>query len=323
MPAGLATLAVDAQRMTDDRLDAETVEHGAEDPVVVETGGQVGVQIGLTGLLAVDDPLVQVGGPQSPDPTGELDVVAVVDLGQVVEGAGLLRVRKRVGPTLVGDLDETLFDVDVGGSVLAHRAQLDQVDGRITLGDGVQQVEGAHHVVDLGVDGVLAVDHGVGSGTLLGEVHDRLGLETLERAVHEDGISQIADEGIELETRHFFPHPDTVMKLADGNEAVHPHLVVVLPANEIVDHTHVVSPTRQVQRRRPSQIPVTTEHEDPQPCHLLLSAHLCPPGPWNGVYPGPERFTRDSAVDGLPVPVRTRKNRRSVWEEPGSGCRTP
>ena len=237
------------------------------------------MQVGLAGLLAVDDPLVQVGGPQSPDATGELDVVAVVHLGQVVEGPGLLRVGQHVGPALVGDLDEALFDVDVGRSVLAHRAQLDQVDGRITLGDGVQQVEGAHHVVDLGVDGVLAVDHRVGSRALLGEVHDRLGLEALERVVHEVGIGQVADEGLELEPRHLFPHPDPVLELADGDEAVHPHLVVVLPANEIVDHTDVMSTTRQVQRRRPSQIPVTTEHEDPQPCHLLLSAHLRPPGP--------------------------------------------
>ena len=46
----LAALAVDGERVADDRLDAEAVEHGAEDAVVVEPGGQVGVQVGLLGL---------------------------------------------------------------------------------------------------------------------------------------------------------------------------------------------------------------------------------------------------------------------------------
>ena len=57
-----------------------------------------------------------------------MDVVAVVHLGQVVEGARLLRVRQHVGAALVGDLDEALFDVDVGRPVLAHRPELDEVD---------------------------------------------------------------------------------------------------------------------------------------------------------------------------------------------------
>ena len=41
---GLAARAVDGQRMAGDGLDAEPVEHGAEDAVVVEAGGQVGVE---------------------------------------------------------------------------------------------------------------------------------------------------------------------------------------------------------------------------------------------------------------------------------------
>ena len=47
------------------------------------------------------------------------------------------------------------------------------------------QVEGAHHVVDLGVDGVGPVDHGVGGAALLGEVHDGVGLEAVEQGLDE------------------------------------------------------------------------------------------------------------------------------------------
>jgi hypothetical protein len=48
--------------------------------------------------------------------------------------------------------------------------------------DCVQHVDGAQHVVALGVDGVLAVDHGVGGGALLAKVHHGVRLEGL-RAV--------------------------------------------------------------------------------------------------------------------------------------------
>ena len=94
--AGLAALAVDGQRVADHGLDAEAVEDGAEVLVVVEPGDQPLVGGGLVGLDAVDDALVEVGRAQPPDPAGEVDVVRVVDLREVVERAGQLRERQRV-----------------------------------------------------------------------------------------------------------------------------------------------------------------------------------------------------------------------------------
>jgi len=66
-----------------------------------------------------------------------------------------------------------------GRAVLAHRDQLDQVDLRVDLGDREQQVEVCDHVVLLSVDGVLAVDHRVRRGALLGEVDHRVGRKSL------------------------------------------------------------------------------------------------------------------------------------------------
>lgn len=48
-------------------------------------------------------------------------------LGQVIEGAGLLGVGQGVGAAVVGDGDVALLNVNVGGAILAHGAQLDQV----------------------------------------------------------------------------------------------------------------------------------------------------------------------------------------------------
>lgn len=53
-----------------------------------------------------------------------MDVVTVMNLGEVVEAVGLLGVWQRVGASIMVDGDPALLDVDVGGAILAHGTQL-------------------------------------------------------------------------------------------------------------------------------------------------------------------------------------------------------
>ena len=181
--------------MAEDGLDHHPVEHRAEHAVVVEAGGKSWIELGLLGVGAVHDPLVEVGGAHAPDPTAELDVVAVVHLREVVEGAGPLRVEDAVLAALVLDLEPPLLDVDVGLAVLAHRPELDEVDVAVDVGDRVHHVEVADDVVRLRVDRVRLVDHRVRRGALLAEVDDRVGAEVADHLVDERGVDQIADVG--------------------------------------------------------------------------------------------------------------------------------
>ena len=254
--------------MPGDGLDAEAVQHGAEDAVVVEAGGQHRVQVGLFGRLAVDDALVEVGGAKAPDATAEHDVVAVVHLGQMVEGAGLLRVGQHIGPPLVGDLDEPLFDVDVGVPVLPHGPELHEVDVRVRLLNGVHDVEVPDDIVDLGVDRMLAVDHGVRSRALLTEVHDGVRLGLGDHAIRECGVGQVADADVDGMTRELLPAVDSLGERGDRHQAVDPHLAVVFTAHEVVDDRDLVSQGRQVQSCRPAEIAVSSENQD-------LHRHLC------------------------------------------------
>ena len=79
--AGLTTLTVDGHRVTDGRLDAETVEGGTEDGVVIETVDQIRVHVGLIRGETVHDALVQVGGAEVPRLGAEQHVGGVVALG--------------------------------------------------------------------------------------------------------------------------------------------------------------------------------------------------------------------------------------------------
>ena len=201
--ARLPTLAVDGQRVADHRLHAEAVEDGPEVLVVVEAGDEAVVGRRLVGLDPVDDALVQVGGAQAPDPAGEVDVVRVVDLREVVERAGELRERQDVGAALVVDLDEPLLDVDVGGPVLAHRPELHQVAIRHLVADRPEQVEGADHVRVLGLDRGVAGAHRVRRRRLLRVVDDRLGDDLVDHPVDERRVLHRADVDPDL------PPPET------------------------------------------------------------------------------------------------------------------
>ena len=220
------------------------------------------MQGGLRGRLPVHDTLVQIRRAQAPGPAAERDVVAVVDLGQVVEAARLLGERQDVGAAAVRDLDVALLDVDVGRAVLAHRPELDEVDRGVDVGDGIDEVQRAHDVVDLGVDRVLAVDHGVGGAALLGEVDDGIGAEAAHHVVDEGLFGQIADEHVESLARHLLPAVDPPVQRGDRDERVNPHFEVVAPPGEVVRDAHLVAGPGKMQCRRPAQIPVTPEDQN-------------------------------------------------------------
>jgi hypothetical protein len=141
----------------------------------------------------------------------------------------------------MGDLDVALFDVDVWGAVLPHGPQFHEMDRRIHLRDGIEQVERADHVVHLGVDGMLAVDHGVRGAPLLREVDDGVGPEAGHHVGDELLLGQVADEDVDALARDLLPAVHPTVQRGDGHEGVHPHFQVVAPPGEIVGHSDVVA----------------------------------------------------------------------------------
>jgi len=105
-PGGLCQLlGYKLGRVADGRLHAESVEDGSEYFVVVEAIDEALVEGHFIGHRPIDDALVEVRGAQPPNPGCEHHIVAVVDLGQMVEAARLLGIGQEVGPAPVGDLN--------------------------------------------------------------------------------------------------------------------------------------------------------------------------------------------------------------------------
>ena len=126
-------------------------------------------------------------------------------LGQMVEAASLLGVRQRVRAPIVRDGDVSLLNVNVRGSVLSHRPELDQMAIGLDLLDRKQHVDGADDVVGLCVDGALAVNHGVGSAALLAKVDDRVGIELAERLSEELEVADVAHFEVDVLPRDLSP----------------------------------------------------------------------------------------------------------------------
>jgi hypothetical protein len=131
------------------------------------------------------------------------------------------------------------------------------VDAGIDLGDGVQQREGAEHVIRLGVDRVTAVDHRVRRGALLGVVHHGVRAEVTDHPVGEHRVAEVADVAADVLAGDFLPGGDANPERLDRDQALHAEVVVLVPAREVVGDSHLVTVLRQGQRRWPAQVPVS------------------------------------------------------------------
>jgi hypothetical protein len=133
--------------VADHGLEVEPVQRGPEDFVVVDARREAIVELRLLGLEPVHDALIQVGIEDAPHAEGEVDVVRVVDLGQVIHAPRKLRVEDRLFATVVLDVEVTLLDVDVPRAVFAHRSELDRVGIGRELAHRPQDVRRVHDVV--------------------------------------------------------------------------------------------------------------------------------------------------------------------------------
>ena len=192
-----------------------------------------------------------------------MDVVGVVDLREVVERAGQLRERQRVLAPLVLDLDEPLLDVDVGRSVLAHRAELHQVAVGDAVADREQEVEGADHVRVLGLDrrarasassrAPRAARRSGRSPRAASRRPRRRGTRRPRSSPRTARIS-LPETSRQASTRS--------VERADRGQRVGRVLDVPAAAGEVVDDGDLVPAGRESHRGRPPQVPVATQDQD-------------------------------------------------------------
>ena len=163
---------------------------------------------------------------------------------------------------VVVDLDESFFDVDVRRSVLAHRPELHEMSVRRDVPHRVEDVQRPFDVVALGEDRVLARDHRVRRTRLLAVMNDGIGAEALEEVVHEVGIGQVSDEGLDRPSRDLGPRFGALLKGLDRRQGPGPQLDRHRPAREVVDDCHVVTGGGEVHGGGPPEVAVAAEDKD-------------------------------------------------------------
>ena len=130
-----------------------------------------------------------------------------------------------------------------------------------------KHIQRANNVVDLGVHRVVAVNHGVGSGALFGEVDDGFRLEIFDDVAEEFVVADIADVGFDGAAGEAVPGAEAVGERADGSESLRAQLVIPLAADEVVHDGHVVALLGQIEGRGPTAVSVST-----QDCNLHTSS---------------------------------------------------
>src|SRR5215471_21412487 len=137
------------------RLATETVDRGAERLIKINAREQAAVLLHAVDSCAENHTLHDVAGAQSPDLAGKHDVVRPVYFGPVIPGARQTWKRKPGTAPAVFNFKKSLGNINVGSSVLAHGAQLDEVRLGADVAHGVKQIKCGSDVVGLHKNGML------------------------------------------------------------------------------------------------------------------------------------------------------------------------
>jgi hypothetical protein len=123
---------------------------------------------------------------------------------------------------------------------------------RSEIAHGEEHVERPLDVVALGLDGVPAVDHRVGSAGLFPVVDDRVRRDLAEDTVDERRIGEVADVASDVVARHLFPRTHPLVQRLDRRERIRAQLGCHRATKEVVDDRDVVTRVRHVHRGRPT-----------------------------------------------------------------------
>src|SRR5579863_202253 len=173
-----------------------------------------------------------------------MDIVTVMDFGQVIKRPRLLGKGQQVLAAVVLNADIAFFNVDIRRPVFAHGPQLDQVAVGLKFLDGEQYVEGSDDIVYLAKDGVAAVDHGVRSGPLLGEMDHRLRRKLLHDFSQEFIVENISDGELDLLTCDSLPSAESLGQGANGRESLRAQFVIPGTAMKTIDNGDVIATPR-------------------------------------------------------------------------------
>src|ERR1700733_6089839 len=238
--ARLATLPIDSKWVLDRGLHAKTVQSRPEDFVIVETIDQCRIQFSLIRNGAIDHALIQVGSANAPDLAAKVNIVAVMNLRQVIERSRLLRKRQHIFASIVLDADESFFDVDVRSAVFTHCPQFDQMAVGLEFLDREQNVQCSNHIVNLAENCMPTVDHRVWRRPLLSKMDHGLGRKLAHNARQKLIVQNVANKAFDRLTRNSLPCAESLGESPNRRQSLRTQFVIPGTALKTIDDCHVM-----------------------------------------------------------------------------------
>ncbi len=131
---------------------------------------------------------------------------------------------------------------------------------RANVPQGIENVKRTLKVIELGKGSVLQVDHAVGCGGLLPEMHYGLRPKALKASVDEVRVAQVPFIEVDLLAEHILERLQAFAHSPYRSGAPTSDLLDPLPPEEQARPVNLVSTVCQIQRKGPSDVPFYTDN---------------------------------------------------------------
>src|SRR5947209_6020425 len=115
-------------------------------------------------------------------------------------------------------------------------------------------------IVLVTLDGMVNVNHRIGSAWNFAVMDDSFGLEFLEDAFNKIPFLKITNIGDDRFAREFLPNPDTLMQRNNWSQAICATFHVHPSSQKIINHRDFVTTFRKVHGCTPAKITITTKN---------------------------------------------------------------
>src|SRR2546421_12821466 len=132
---------------------------------------------------------------------------------------------------------------------------------RADVANGVHQVQCRGDVVRLHENRVVDVDHGIGRGRTLTQMHHSLRLELVEDLLHVCVFAQMPRPEAQFLAETSLETNKSLLDVRNGHRTPRTHLLNPLSSAKIVHTSHLVAARSEILRQWPAQITVNSRNE--------------------------------------------------------------
>lgn len=176
----LAPFSIYSERMFNSSLNTKPIKCSSKHTIIIKPVAELLMHFSLICPRPINDSLVQIGCSYPPSLASKCDVVRIMDLAQMIEGACLLGIRQSICSSIVSNSYATLLNVNVWSSIFSHCAKFHQMTLLSELLYSKENIESSDYIIMLSEHSPRSINHGVWGRPLFPKMNNCIRLKWLE-----------------------------------------------------------------------------------------------------------------------------------------------